>query len=72
MNFDKKSPSAWYCIKCFEDIVPFGTPMRNSLKQTKAPKLSLLSLQKTTLHLLARILSIKSMNPSSGTALIKH
>ena len=24
-KFLQKSPSAWYCIKCFEDTVPFGT-----------------------------------------------
>ena len=60
-EFLQKSPSAWYCIKCFEDIVPFGA-MRNSLKKNKDPELSLLSLQKTTIHL-ARILSINSMRP---------
>ena len=62
----RKSSSAWYWIKCFEDIVPFREPnrnqsaMRNSLKQTQNLNLSLLSLQKTTLHL-ARIPSIRSM-----------
>ena len=58
----QKSPLVRYCIKCFEDIVPFGglSPMRNSLKQTKDPKLSLLSFQSTTPHL-ARIQLINSM-----------
>ena len=60
-KFLQKSPSAWYCIKCFEDIVAFGTsPMRNSLKQTRDQELSLLSLKNTTPHL-ARILLINSM-----------
>ena len=61
-KFLQKTPLAWYCIKCFEHIVPFGTisPMRNSSKQTKDPKLSLLSLQNTTPHL-ARISLINSM-----------
>ena len=30
----QKSPSAWYCIKCFEDIVPFGTISNDELFKT--------------------------------------
>ena len=62
-RFLQKSPLSWYCIKYFLKILfLLGlSPMRNSLKQTKDPKVSSLSLQKTTLHL-ARILLINSMS----------
>ena len=30
----QKSPSVWYCIKCFEDIVPFGTFSNEELFKT--------------------------------------
>ena len=33
-KFLHKSPSAWYCIKCFEDIVPFGTISNEELLKT--------------------------------------
>ena len=33
-KFLQKSPSAWYCIKCFEDIVPFGTISNEELFKT--------------------------------------
>ena len=48
----QKNPSAWYCKKYCEDIIPFvKSPIRNSLKQTKDPKLNLLFLQKTMFHI---------------------
>ena len=33
-EFLQKSPSAWYCIKCFEDIVPFETISNEELFKT--------------------------------------
>ena len=57
-KFLQKSPLAWYCVKCFEDMLKFLlelSPMRYSLKQTKQIE----SLQKTTSYL-ARNLSISS------------
>ena len=30
----QKNPLAWYCIKCFEDIVPFGTISNEELFKT--------------------------------------
>ena len=33
-KFLQKNPSAWYCIKCFEDIVPFGTSSNEELFKT--------------------------------------
>ena len=30
----QKSPSVWYCIKCFEDIVSFGTFSNEELFKT--------------------------------------
>ena len=31
----QKTPLAWYCIKCFEDIVPFGTISNEEFFKTK-------------------------------------
>ena len=43
----QKSPSAWYCIKCFEDIVPFGTISNEELfKTNRGPKLKFTVLTK--------------------------
>ena len=33
-KFLQKSPLAWYCIKCFEDIVPFGSISNKELFKT--------------------------------------
>ena len=33
-KFLLKSPSAWFCTKCFEDIVPFGTISNEELFKT--------------------------------------
>ena len=33
-KFLQKSPSVWYCIKCFEDIVPFETIANEELFKT--------------------------------------
>ena len=33
-KFLHKSPLVWYCIKCFEDIVPFGTFSNEELFKT--------------------------------------
>ena len=33
-KFLQKSPSAWFCTKCFEDIVPFGTISNEELFKT--------------------------------------
>ena len=33
-KFLQKSPLVWYCIKCFEDIVPFGTVSNEELFKT--------------------------------------
>ena len=57
-KFLQKSLLVWYCIKYLKILFLLElSPMRNSLKQTNDP---LLSLQKTTLHQ-ARILSINSI-----------
>ena len=33
-----KSPSAWYCTKCFEDIIPFSTISNKNLYETNLGK----------------------------------
>ena len=38
IGFYKKSSFAWYCIKCFEDIIPFSTISDNELSQTNKGK----------------------------------
>ena len=37
-KFLQKSSFAWYCIKCFEDIIPFSTISHNELSQTNEGK----------------------------------
>ena len=37
-KFLQKSSFAWYCIKCFEDIIPFSSISDNELSQTKKGK----------------------------------
>ena len=45
--FLQKSPSAWYCIKCFEDIVPFGTISNEKLfKRNQGSKIKFTVLTK--------------------------
>ena len=37
-KFLQKSSFAWYCIKCFEDIIPFSTISNKSLSETNLRK----------------------------------
>ena len=37
-KFLQKSSFAWYCIKCFEDIIPFSTISDHELSQTNKGK----------------------------------
>ena len=60
-KFLQKNSSVWYCIKCFEDIVPFGTISNEELfKTNQGSKINFTVLTKNTLHL-ARTFSINSM-----------
>ena len=46
-KFLQKSPSTWYCIKCFEDIFPFGTiPNEELFKTNQGPKIKFTVLTK--------------------------
>ena len=46
-KFLQKSPSTWYCIKCFEDIFPFGTiPNEELFKINQGPKIKFTVLTK--------------------------
>ena len=38
LTFLQKSPFAWYCIKCFEDIIPFSTISDNEIYQSNKGK----------------------------------
>ena len=37
-KFLQKSSFAWYCIKCFEDVIPFSTISHNELSQKNKGK----------------------------------
>ena len=72
----QKSPSAWYCIKCFEDIVPFETISNEELfKTNQGSKIKFTVLTKnhpTPSQDLTDQLNKAVDDPSSGTVSNKY
>ena len=75
-KFLQKSPFAWYCIRCFEDIVPFLTISDNELFQTsKGKKIKFKILTKKnilTYHDLVKKLNNAMDDPVSEMASTKY
>ena len=75
-KFLQKNSSVWYCIKCFEDIVPFGTISNEELfKTNQGSKINFTVLTKnytTPSQDLFKQLNEAMDEPSSGTASSKY